>query len=152
MSYGNSPKAVADYFLQLSGEENKPLTPMQVLKLVYIAHAWYLGYYGRPLVNEPIEAWQYGPVIRSLYHRYKCYGSGFITDCPTSKPLGFSNEEVNIIEQVWKGYGRYSGISLSALTHQDGTPWSITYKQSGRGATISNDLIEDYYHRLIPAR
>jgi len=121
---------------------------MQILKLVYIAHGWQLGLYGRPLVNESIEAWQYGPVIPSLYHRFKRYGSNFIDECPTGKPSVFDKEEQNTIEQVWRGYGNRSGISLSSLTHVSGSPWDITIQQSGRGAVISNDLIEDYYHRL----
>jgi uncharacterized phage-associated protein len=149
MKLGNSPKHVAEYFLYLADAEKRTLTPMQVLKLVYIAHGWQLGFYGRPLVNESVEAWQYGPVIPSLYHRYKCYGSNPIEECPAEKPNGFTpQEEGNTIEQVWKGYGQRSGISLSSLTHEPGTPWDITVKQSGLGAVISNDLIEDYYRRL----
>jgi len=104
--------------------------------------------YGRPLVNEPVEAWQYGPVIPSLYHQYKRYGSNPIEECPEAKPTGFDAEEENTIEQVWKGYGGRSGISLSSLTHEPGSPWYITIQQSGRGAVISNDLIEDHYRRL----
>jgi uncharacterized phage-associated protein len=125
---------------------------MQILKLVYIAHGWQLGLHGRPLVNEPVEAWQYGPVIPSLYHDYKKYGSRPIESIPETKPATFDDEEKNVIEQVWKGYGKRSGVSLSSLTHEPGTPWSITVEQSGLGAEISNDLIEDYYGRLAANR
>lgn len=120
---------------------------MQVLKLVYISHGWQLGLYGRPLVNESIEAWQYGPVIPSVYHRYKRFGSRFIDDIPAVLPLDFDSSEANTIDQVFEGYGNRSGVSLSSLTHEPGTPWSITVAQSGIGAVISNDLIEDYYRR-----
>ena len=148
MRLGKEPKRVAEYILNLAQADGKVLTPMQVLKLVYIAHGWLLGLDGRPLVNEPVEAWRYGPVIRSLYHQYKCYGSNPIDEFPTEKPNAFDAEEESTIGQVWKGYGNRTGISLSSLTHQPGTPWDITVKQSGLGAVISNDLIEDYYHRL----
>jgi uncharacterized phage-associated protein len=120
---------------------------MQVLKLVYIAHGWHLGVYGRPLVNEPIEAWKYGPVIPSLYHEYKRYGSSVIKNGSSKSPAGFDSEEKSTIEQVWKGYGGRTGISLSSLTHEPGTPWSITVQQTGHGSIISNDLIEDFYRR-----
>ncbi len=147
MKYGNSPRHVADYFLYLSNRDRKPLTPMQLHKLVYIAHGWQLGLYGRPLVNESIEAWKYGPVISSLYQQYKRYGSQVIEDGPTEKPTGFDADEESTIEQVWDGYGARTGVSLSSLTHEPGTPWSTTIVQSGPGSIISNDLIEDYYHR-----
>jgi uncharacterized phage-associated protein len=152
MRFGNSPRHVAEQFLFLADAEGRPLTPMQILKLVYIAHGWQLGLYGRPLVDQPVEAWQYGPVIPSLYHAYKRYGSSPIDEVPDRKPLGFDAEEESTIEQVWRGYGKRSGVSLSSLTHEPGTPWSITVQQSGLGAVISNDLIEDYYRRLRTKR
>jgi uncharacterized phage-associated protein len=147
MKLGHSPTRVAEYILKLAQDKENPLTPMQVLKLVYISHGWQLGLYGRPLVNGSIEAWQYGPVIPSVYHRYKRFGSRFIDDVPTSLPIGFSDSEISTITQVLAGYGKRSGISLSSLTHEPGTPWSITVEQSGVGAVISNDLVEDYYRR-----
>lgn len=151
MRYGNSPKQVADYILFLANNDERPVTPMQILKLVYIAHGWQLGLHGRPLVNESIEAWQYGPVIPSLYHRYKRYGSHPIDEDP-ERPTGFDAAELSTIEQVWGGYGKRSGVSLSSLTHEPGSPWDITVKQSGLGSVISSDLIEDYYQRLAEAQ
>src|SRR5437870_2146380 len=39
-------RTVANHFLRLAREKGDFLTPMQVLKLVYIAHGWMLGLYG----------------------------------------------------------------------------------------------------------
>jgi uncharacterized phage-associated protein len=152
MIFGYNPKLVAQYMLKHAHDERNPLTPMQVLKLVYIAHGWNLGINGRPLVNESVEAWQYGPVIPSIYHRYKRYGGNFIDECPTEEPNCFDEPEKDVMRQVWDGYGKRSGISLSSSTHEPGTPWYITIHQSGRGSVISNDLIEDYYRRLAAIR
>jgi uncharacterized phage-associated protein len=148
MKLGNPPKRVAEYILKLAQGQNSPLTPMQVLKLVYISHGWQLGLYGRPLVNEAIEAWPYGPVIPSVYQQYKKFKSGFIDTFPAVLPEGFDASETSTLTQVFRGYGRRSGISLSSLTHEPGSPWDITVRQSGIGSVISNDLIEDYYRRL----
>lgn len=87
-----------------------------------------------------------------MYHRYKRFGSNFINNIPDEFPCGFEASEISTMRQVFKGYGRRSGISLSSLTHEPGTPWSSTVKQSGIGAVISNDLIEDYYRRHSTAR
>lgn len=148
MRYGNQPRRVAEYILHLADLQKRPLTPMQILKLVYIAHGWLLGIHGRPLVNEPIEAWPYGPVIPSLYQHFKKFGSRFIDDFPADPPSGFDMQETETMRDVMRGYGDRSGISLSALTHEPGTPWAETVRLLGSGAVISNDLIEDYYHRL----
>ncbi|WP_218124294.1 Panacea domain-containing protein [Chitinophaga filiformis] len=40
-------------------------------KLVYYAQAWHLVAFLTPLFEEDIEAWTHGPVIRSLYRRFK---------------------------------------------------------------------------------
>ena len=56
---------------------------MQVIKLVYIAHGWHLAIYDVPLVDDYVQAWQYGPVIPPLYYAFKRFGSGPITTIPT---------------------------------------------------------------------
>src|SRR5687767_12203236 len=73
------PKSIANYFIDLAAAEGKKLTPLQLIKLVYIAHGWYLGLTGKPLINESPQAWQYGPVIPSLYHALKIHGNDAVT-------------------------------------------------------------------------
>src|SRR5277367_2017193 len=72
-------KAVANYFLDRADQSGKKLDPMQLLKLVYFAHGWYLADSGAPLIDEMVEAWRYGPVIPSLYHEFKAFGKNPIT-------------------------------------------------------------------------
>ena len=76
MSY--PAKAVANYFIDIARCEGEQLSPMKIQKLVYFAHGWYLALYDEPLLDEKIEAWRYGPVVPSLYHEFKRYGSGTI--------------------------------------------------------------------------
>jgi len=139
-------KSVAQYILWLA--RDGAVTPMQLLKLVYLSHGWMLGLHSQPLLTENAEAWQYGPVVPSVYHHYKRFGGNTITDVPTSEPSGFTPEEQDLLQQVWKTYGKYNGLQLSALTHQPGTPWEITRRLSGQGAITPNDLIEEHYRAL----
>lgn len=126
---------------------------MQLLKLVYICNGWMLGLYGRPLTREIAEAWTYGPVLPSVYHDFKRYGSGKITDLPYDAPLHFDPQEISVMNQVWNSYSKYNGIQLSALTHKPGTPWAVTMSQPyGSGSKISNDLIEQHYKTLSQQR
>ena len=67
-------KAVFNRFYNKAHSEGIPLTPMQAIKLVYFAHAWNLGFFQRPLIDEPVEAWKFGTVIPSLYQSLKIYG------------------------------------------------------------------------------
>lgn len=67
-------EAVANYFIQKSFDTGIGLTPMKLLKLVYIAHGWHRGYFSENLINDAVQAWRYGPVIPDLYRKVKGYG------------------------------------------------------------------------------
>ena len=67
----NSAKAIANYFLDKSID----LTPMKIIKLVYIAHGWHLAITDKPLIEDYVQAWEFGPVIPDLYHEFKKYGN-----------------------------------------------------------------------------
>ena len=149
-------RVVANRLLELAADKGTSLTPMQVLKLVYIAHGWSLGLTGRPLIDDTVEAWQYGPVIPTLYSAVKQYGSGAVAG---RLPLGFgaraddlSPAENELVRQVFDIYGNMSGLALSRITHAPGTPWSQTYAPGKFGTPISRDLIQDHYERLARER
>jgi uncharacterized phage-associated protein len=65
---------IVDEILKISKKQGFALTPMQLLKLVYIAHGWALMILERDLFADRIEAWKYGPVIPVLYHATKHFG------------------------------------------------------------------------------
>ncbi len=149
---GHNPIQIAEYLLRKTGENDdyNTLTPMQLLKLVYMSHGWMLGLHGRPLINENIEAWQYGPVIPSLYEKIRQFRSS-----PVVSPLIadynesiFENIEKQLMDQVIEIYRKYSGPALSRLTHASDTPWSRMWNISGWKTIIPNDLIEDHYANL----
>ncbi|OFE11413.1 hypothetical protein PHACT_12720 [Pseudohongiella acticola] len=150
----HSAIAVANKILDLATENGRSVTPMQLIKLVYLCHGWMLGLYGRPLLAENIEAWRYGPVIRSLYAKVKDF-----RDNPVKGPLKqglrisapdetFDEQESDLISQVFEIYGRYSGVALSNLTHESGSPWDVVWKLKGQNSSISNDIISDHYRSL----
>lgn len=150
MPYG--PIKVANEFLRLAGQEVPPrgLTPLAVLKLVYIAHGWSLIHLQQPLLNEQAQAWQYGPVVPSLYHAIKQFGAGVVRSPieGDTDPQQLSPDALALIAAVYKSYGHLSGVQLSNMTHQPGTPWSEAWSSSGRNALISNNTIQDHYRKL----
>ena len=143
---------VANEFLRLAAERGVALTPLQLMKLVYIAHGWMLGLYQRPLIKNRIEAWKYGPVIPDLYSLTKKFGSGAVTGelrpWFSSQASELDLQEKHLVGEVYGVYGDLSGLQLSALTHRTGTPWQITYRPESWAVPISNDLIAEHYHQL----
>lgn len=156
-----SAKAIANKFLELAQQENNSLTQMQIQKLVYISHGFNLALTNEPLIDEQIQAWQYGPVISSLYDEFRGFGSQAITSEATITTID-DNFNVNsvipqindkqttqLINAVWDKYKIYSGPNLSDLTHQTGTPWSTTLKYNNYFSIIDNNIIKDYYLNLL---
>ncbi|WP_130619822.1 Panacea domain-containing protein [Dyella amyloliquefaciens] len=146
--------AVAKYILdRCKTHGDGAVTPMQLLKLVYMAHGWMLGLAGRPLLDEPVAAWRYGPVVPSLYQAIRGYGSNPVQNVPlfSGADVQFDDTERSIMDQVADIYGGYTGIQLSSMTHEAGTPWDIAWRQSGQNTTISNDLIEQFYRQKAQA-
>jgi uncharacterized phage-associated protein len=142
--------AVAQYILDQRLAAGDRLTPMQLIKLAYIAQGYMLGKHGRPLFDEPVEAWQYGPVVPSVYHAVKHFRSSPVTTIPDApSDYEFSVDERSIMDTVAKEYGPHGGVVLSTATHQPGTPWHQTWSALGKNAEISNDLIEDFYSDIL---
>lgn len=153
-AHGKSPlamkssKTVANEFLKLARKADESLTPMQILKLVYIAHGWMLGLYHRPLIRDTVQAWQYGPVIPNLYNAMRQYRSSPVEEVRFPEGEELDKKESDVVSQVFEIYGKLSGPALSRLTHAKDTPWDLVYEQGSFGIVISNDLIEDHYASL----
>ncbi|MDX2066025.1 MAG: DUF4065 domain-containing protein [Fimbriimonadaceae bacterium] len=157
--------AVANALLAHAWGEGESVTPMKLQKLLYFAHGWYLGLYGKPLVNEEPQAWQYGPVFESAYQEFKHYQAGPITKLATSlneqldfEPILLSHEEADqirpIVERIWDVYGAFTGPQLSAMTHRPGTPWDLAIRKDPArpGARIGDDLSKAFFAELIANR
>ena len=149
-----SPVQIANKFITLGNQHHNPLTHMQLQKLTYIAHGYYLALTGKPLLNECVSAWKYGPVIPGMYDAFKDYGNKPVTNVAVA-PFGgivtMDPQAESIIGAVYKFYGSKNGIELSTLTHMPGTPWSQAYNGIG-SSIISNDAMNAYYHDLLNNR
>lgn len=143
---GLSSQAVADYFLDLSRQEQPnpiPLTNLKIQKLVYFAHFISLTTFKIPLISDEIEAWTYGPVIPSLYQSLKNW-----KDQPISGNIASNdNAEVSpiacmIIESTWDKLKSYSAGQLVNISHRDGSPWHrIWDNEKGKFRAITNNDI-----------
>lgn len=146
------PLAVANSFVSMAIEENDPVTPMKLQKLVYYANGWWMAINkGRPLIDGEFQAWKFGPVNPEIYHAFCFYGQDPISELGEdpedyfslgqTPPLIRDGETQEFLMQVWKGYGHFSGVELSKMTHEENTAWMKTFDPEIRHNTIPDSLI-----------
>ncbi len=141
---------IADAILKIAKGRDVQLTPLQLMKLVYIAHGFNLAIRGSDLFGERIEAWQYGPVIPDLYQATKSFGRDPIPLHRISDgPIAVDKSTHEFLEDVFSKYGHLSGFALSSLTHQTGTPWAGVYEDGFLNVEIPDQLIKEHYERIV---
>lgn len=119
------------------------MSNLKLQKLVYYSQAWHLGLYETILFPEPIEAWVHGPVVRSVFTKYK-YGS--------FEPLPCDAIEDAHLFEVIEAYGSFSGSQLERMTHRE-TPWIEARAGIAPDAPSTNiisvDTMRQFYGDLI---
>lgn len=66
---------VANYIVAEAVKREQPVTHLKLQKLLYYVVAKHLKDTGEYLIAEPICKWQFGPVVKEVYHAFKTYGS-----------------------------------------------------------------------------
>ena len=155
---GAYPASVIAYdFVRMGIAEQNQVTQMKLHKLIFFAHGLYLASLDAPLINEYFEAWKFGPVVPSVYHEYKLYGSGPISNFDFT-PYGYldipdlnqiDEQSKSVIDIAWKTLNKFDGIQLSNWTHNPDSAWSKHYKPDIQSVLIPNEDIKAYFKRFI---
>ncbi len=136
---------VAAYILEKLGGTNA----MKLQKLLYYAQAWSLVWDEKPLFEEPIEAWAYGPVVAALYEHHR--GKFEIGAWPQGDASRLNEDERDTVDAVLDFYGPKSARWLSELTHRE-DPWRdarMGLADGERGnRVIEHDAMAEYYASL----
>lgn len=142
---------VADFFIQIANQsEDDQMTNLKLNKLLYYAQGTFLARTGNPLFQSEIEAWPLGPVVPEVYHKFKVCGKNpiisVVEEVSRSK---FSNEEFEVLLDVMREFGQFTGSALVTMTHKAGTPWSNAVAADCSALTQS-DLKQYFTEHPIP--
>lgn len=157
----NNVLDVCRYIINYSNKKDYGISNLKLQKILYFIQAFFLmnKENGEPCFTEPIEAWEFGPVVPIAYHEYKQFGS---TDIPTIDSyikVNPSNlwdvsivdfdegclleEDRMLIEDVVDQLSEFSATDLVNITHNQ-TPWRSVYMPyENNEITISS--IRDYF-------
>lgn len=154
-SYIIHPKSnigvVVEWFLNKESMSHKKLQ-----KLCYYAEAWSLITLDTDIVPDlEFEAWVHGPVNVETYKRCRPFGwrEIMIAEDVKEKSLKetqecLSDEQKEVLDIVWKLYGRFDADTLEGLTHRE-EPWQKAREGLRKfeigNNVISKELMKKYY-------
>ncbi|MHC9544600.1 MAG: type II TA system antitoxin MqsA family protein [Vulcanimicrobiota bacterium] len=141
---------VVDFILIIMQHSGEFITHLKLQKLLYYTQAWFLAFYKRSLFHEEFLAWEYGPVERSTYDRFKHYQRTSITeDIEPSTLPGYIKRHIYNVMQV---YAIYTAFRLAQLTH-DEDPWKDARGDLADDAhsdnVVTKEAMTRYYQSLL---
>lgn len=146
-------KAIANEIIRL-GEESAQeagelITNLKLQKLLYYEQGYFLAAFGKPLFDEEIEAWVYGPAVPCLYEEYNSHGRlGLIHDPGIPKPEFECEEQSKLFYDVFDIYNQYSAIGLMRMSHFE-KPWQSV--PARKGSVISKSLMLSFFQKNVEA-
>ena len=135
-------------------------TQLKLQKLVYLCFADYLCDTGKELFTDQIYAFRYGPVVDTVYEKYKKYGYKpieeekediytTVSEMPAKSRILFAEdgtEKIISIDSTLKKYGHLTAGQLVDLTHRANTPWTKTPKSMWPfRSEIKPEVIKEYH-------
>lgn len=142
-----SASEIANWFLGFnqyieSISDSDGISNLKLQKLLYYAQGFHLALLNKPLFDESIEAWDHGPVVPEVYHKYKSFGSSPIISNVEFDLNSIDLETQKLLELVYDTFAIYSAWGLRNLTHQE-SPW-IEARESG-SSLITQETIKTFF-------
>ncbi|MDR0841233.1 MAG: DUF4065 domain-containing protein [Christensenellaceae bacterium] len=144
--------AVANFFIVATklNEDEDSITNLRLNKLLYFAQAWYVALKDRPLFSEPIEAWTFGPVVRSIYNKYSDLVKSPIANADVDFNLSeLSEEELDVLFAVMAEYGQYSTSKLVDMSHEKGGAWEKVYVENMKNVIPIETIQQDFVGKSL---
>lgn len=149
---------VARYVINYVNKNDDLISNLKLQKVLYFIQAKFLTDIGYPCFKEEIEAWNFGPVILSIYREYKRYGAGYIPpiekfyvysdDIFECKYVEYSDSVIDdcdkeAINEMIDKCAVYSATQLVNITHNQ-TPWKKAFSPR-KNNPISKQSIYDFF-------
>jgi uncharacterized phage-associated protein len=125
------------------------ISNLKLQKMLYYLQGFFIAVFDEKLFEEPIEAWQYGPVVRKAYFYYKELGPAAILLRGDEEIIELPKVKNELFQEVMEEYGQFSAGKLMNMTHEE-LPWKKTFNENPQGE-ISYELMREYFKTQIVA-
>jgi uncharacterized phage-associated protein len=147
------PQDVADWFLaHVDHSAGDSISHLKLQKLLYYAQAWSLVLLGEPLFAEDFQAWAHGPVLCSVYGKYRGASYEPLPIPPRRSVHRFGPEVEALLEDVSRTYGLHTAKALEDQTHRE-EPWLAARGDRPPGAqcrtVISKQAMREFFGAMF---
>lgn len=139
---------VAACIIEIAMSEGKPVSNLQLQKLLFFCQCDYLGKYGYPLFVDEIVAWQYGPVVKEVYRTYSYRGASPIRRAVRSITMGLRTPFEELASDAFRVVGNMTTKwldkdpwELVRRSHRPGGAWDLVYNRGGEEGSGYDDVI-----------
>jgi uncharacterized phage-associated protein len=137
---------LARYVLKKCIDEDHYISNVQLQKILYCIQESFLREKHRKAFSEPIEAWQYGPVVPKVYDKYCIYGGRTIVWIPNDPDIVLKDEKDKaLIDKIVEEKREVDPWETVQKTFKEGGAWAKVY-DNGKGAykEIPVKIMKDY--------
>lgn len=123
------------------------ITNLKLQKILYFAQSASLALYERPLFEEEIEAWKFGPVVPTIYQEYKKFGNAplKLDECKDDE---IDADTTTLLENIWTIFGKFSAAELVNITHNH-SPWKDAFYSNKANIVIDKAILSHYYRKYF---
>jgi uncharacterized phage-associated protein len=108
-------------------ERHQPIDKLKLQKIIFYAAGEYAALTGSAMFPEPIEAWDWGPVVYDLWQECrKCEDDLAIVELLNGDSSNLNELAIGCVESALGKYGERSGANLIDLTHKE-RAWKDAY-------------------------
>ena len=123
------------YLVNLFKKAGKPVTQLQIQKIMYFFEAYYMCEKNVDQLYEcNFNAWMFGPVAIPLHKEYKIFEGRPIVLTEEKENIGnkIDEEKRKIMNYIFEVFGELTPKQLVNLTHRVGSPWHQKWLENGK--------------------
>ena len=118
---------VARYIIAYEAAQGRPVSNLRLQKLLYFVQANCIVSTDKPCFSSRMEAWDYGPVVPSVYREYCIYAGAAIPASPITSSLNaIATEDAPPVNSMLDRCASISTTNLVSISHKQ-APWFDAY-------------------------
>lgn len=144
---------VAACIVDTAIENGTPVSNLQLQKILFFAQCEYMSSHEyRTLFDDDFEAWQYGPVVPSVYRTYSVFGGSPIWKaaeyrefdyfgCNSAAVVALAGDELDSVVRTVRKWACLPSWEIVNCSHRKGGAWDRVYNRNGVPGSGLHDVI-----------